>query len=144
LIAVDTNLLLYAHKRRNDFHTPARKALEHLAEAQATWSIPWPCLHEFYAVASNPRIFAETDAARAAITQIEIWLEAPNLQLIGESDEHWQTLSRLLGESKVLGGAVHDARIAAICIENGVSELWTADRDFAKFKGLKSVNPLVQ
>jgi uncharacterized protein len=144
LIAVDTNLLLYAHKRQSDFHAAARKAIERLVEEQPTWSIPWPCLHEFFAVSSNPRIFAEPDAASATRKQIDIWLEAPNLQLISEGNDHWRTLSHLLKESKVVGGAVHDARIAAICIENGVSELWTADRDFAKFKGLKSSNPLVQ
>jgi uncharacterized protein len=141
--AVDTNILLYAHKRQNPFHEAARRAINELVVRDAPWAIPWPCVHEFYATASNPRIFPEKNAASGAMEQIDIWFEAPNLQVIGETGEHWSTLSRLLLESKTLGGAVHDARIAAICIENGVKELWTADRDFAKFKGLKSSNPLV-
>ena len=37
----------------------------------------------------------------------------------------------------------HDARIAAICLENAVAVLWTADRDFGRFKALKTANPLI-
>jgi uncharacterized protein len=143
MTAVDTNVLLYAHKRHILFHEAAQRVIRELVERNEPWAIPWPCIHEFYAAASNPRIFPERDAAHGAIEQINIWFEAPNLQMIGETNEHWETLSRVLTESKVVGGATHDARIAAICIENGVRELWTADRDFAKFKGLKSSNPLV-
>lgn len=144
MIAVDTNILLYAHKRQNPFHGAARRVVAALAESDATWAIPWPCLQEFYAAASNPRIFPEVDAASAAVKQIDLWFESPSLLVISETGTHWEALAKLLRESKVVGGATHDARIAAICIENGVKELWTADRDFAKFKGLKSSNPLVQ
>ncbi len=144
MIAIDTNILLYAHKRQSSFHSVASAAVSDLAESKTTWAIAWPCLHEFYATASNPKIFPEAAAASAASRQIDIWLESPSLLLISETSEHWLTLSHLLREAKIVGGATHDARIAAICIENGVKELWTADRDFAKFKGLKSSNPLVK
>jgi uncharacterized protein len=53
-------------------------------------------------------------------------------------------LRALLTASRVTGARVHDARIAALCRQHGVRELWSADRDFGRFSGLNVVNPLVQ
>jgi uncharacterized protein len=143
MIAVDTNILVYAHKQVSDFHALAKRRLAELIESGNLWAIPWPCLHEFYAISSNPKIFKEPSAALRAIDQIEAWFESPSLTLIAETSNHWESFRDVITRAGAVGGAVHDARIAAICIENGVRELWTADRDFAKFKGLKSSNPLV-
>jgi uncharacterized protein len=143
MIAVDTNILIYAHKQVSDFHATAKRCLTELVESGDAWAIPWPCLHEFYAIASNPKLFREPSAALHALNQIDAWLESPTVVLIAETSAHWKFFSDVVTRSSAVGGAVHDARIAAICIENGVKELWTADRDFAKFKGLKSSNPLV-
>lgn len=71
-------------------------------------------------------------------------MESPSLSLIGETPQHWATLSKLAAQAKVQGGAIHDARIAAICLDHGISELWTADRDFSRFPGLRVRNPLVE
>jgi hypothetical protein len=70
-------------------------------------------------------------------------MESPSLQLLGELKEHWHELRALLGAGKITGGAVHDARIFAICREHGVRELWSADRDFTRMAGLAVRNPLV-
>ena len=67
-----------------------------------------------------------------------LWVSA----LLGETDEHLDRLEVLLTQSGVRGGGVHDARIAAICLEHGVTELWSVDRDFQRFPGLRVVNPL--
>jgi predicted nucleic acid-binding protein len=69
---------------------------------------------------------------------------SPSLVLLGETDAHWQTLRALIAESQVTGGRIHDARIAAICVEHQVRELWSADRDFNRFPALKVRNPLFQ
>ena len=74
--------------------------------------------------------------------QISAWLESPSLVLLGETDQHWPALQALLANAGTVGAAVHDARIAALCIQHGVRELWSADRDFKKFPALKVVNPL--
>jgi uncharacterized protein len=63
--------------------------------------------------------------------------------LLAESTEHWQTLRKLLDSGKVLGPLVHDARIAALCVQHGVKELWSVDRDFGRFPKLAVRNPLV-
>jgi uncharacterized protein len=71
-------------------------------------------------------------------------MESPSLRLVGELQDHWMELTRLLAAAKIHGGAVHDARIATICVEHGIRELWTADRDFQRFPGVRTVNPLVR
>ena len=73
--------------------------------------------------------------------QISAWLESPSL-VLGETDTHWLSLQKLLPNAKTVGLAVHDARIAALCLQHGVRELWSADRDFRRWPELKVVNPL--
>ena len=87
-------------------------------------------------------MFRRTPLA-AAIDQIEAWLESPTLVLLAESGTHWPTLRSLVKAGRVAGAQVHDARIAALCVQHGVRELWTADRDFSRYAQLKTRNPLV-
>jgi uncharacterized protein len=143
LIAVDTNLLVYAHREDAAFHDAALARLAELAEGSAAWAIPWPCLHEFYAIVTHSRIYAPPTPPARAIEQIEAWLESPSLALLAESAGHWPALKHLLTSARVQGPMVHDARIAALCLQHGVKTLWTADRDFARFTALQAVNPLV-
>lgn len=143
MIAVDTNVIVHAHRLESPFNKAAAAALSQLAEGTGTWAIPWPCLHEFLAVVTNRRAFVPPTPLTTAIQEIESLLRAPNLVLLCESAGHWHALAALLEEAGCRGGQVHDARIAAICLENGVEELWTADRDFSRFPRLKTRNPLV-
>ena len=69
-------------------------------------------------------------------------MESPTLVLLGPGPQHWATLKGLLAGGRVLGGAIHDARIAALCLEQKVSALWSADRDFSRFERLRVENPL--
>ena len=78
-----------------------------------------------------------------AIEQVNCWLETPTLVLLSEGLGYWEILSNLLKNSRVAGPQVHDARIAALCKQHGVMELWTADRDFNRFQTLNTINPLV-
>lgn len=80
---------------------------------------------------------------RRALEQIDAWLESTTLVLLGESTDYWRVLRTVLANGRVTGPRVHDARIAALCREHGVRELWSADRDFNRFAGLKVVNPVV-
>lgn len=143
MIALDTNLLVYAHRVDNPFHAAAARVVGQLAEGKAAWAIPWPCLHEFYNIATNPRIHPVPTPIDVAIRQIDIWLESPTLNLLSETPAHWPQLRALLGKGKVQGAMVHDARIAALCMAHGVRELWSADRDFSRFPALRTRNPLV-
>ncbi len=143
MIAVDSNLLVYAHREDAPWHDAAYAKLAGLAEGRQTWAIPWPCLHEFLAIVTHPRIYDPPTPLDKAIDQVEAWLESPSLVLLAESEDHWNQLSSLLRTARIAGPKVHDARVAAICIQHGASELWTIDRDFSRFPGLKVRNPLV-
>ena len=108
----------------------------------ARWAIPWPCVHEFFSIATHPRIFDPPSTTGQACAQIGAWLESPSLVLIGEGSTHWTRLRTLVIDGKVAGPLVHDARIAAQCLASGVTELWTLNRDFSRFPALKTRNPL--
>jgi predicted nucleic acid-binding protein len=100
-------------------------------------------MHEFLAIVTHPRIFRPPTPLHAALDQVEAWLESPSLVLISEAGGYWAGLRAALEAGRVAGPAVHDARVAALCRQHGVRELWSADRDFSRFKGLKVVNPLI-
>jgi toxin-antitoxin system PIN domain toxin len=143
MIALDTNLLVYAHRVDNPFHATMAKLLCELAESKAAWAIAWPCLHEFYGVVTNRRLYAVPTPVDVAINQIEIWRESPTLHLLSETPDHWPILRELIVRAKLQGPMVHDARIAALCLSHGVRELWSADRDFSRFPSLRVRNPLL-
>ena len=142
MIAVDTNILVYAHRGDSEFHEPARECMRQLAESQSPWAIPWPCVHEFLAVATHPRIFDPPSPPEAAMDQMAAWLESPSLTLLGEEEGYAELLFQLMLRGRVTGPRVHDARIAALCLYHQVRELWTADRDFNRFPQLTVRNPL--
>ncbi len=143
MIAVDTNVLVHAHRRDSQFHQPAARVLRELAENPAQWALPWPCLHEFYSVVTHPRIYDPPTSPAQAAEQISAWLESPSVVPISEGETYWPTLRSLLSSGRVAGPLVHDAKIAALCLSHGIRELWTADRDFSRFSRLKVTNPLV-
>jgi uncharacterized protein len=143
MIAVDTNVLVYAHRAESTFHTQAFKCLQSLAEGSQRWGIPVSCLHEFLSVVTHAKVFRPASSYEQALAQIDAWLASPQAHVLHSGSQHWRILSELTRKAKLQGGQFHDARIAAICIENGVSSLWSADRDFGRFKALKTVNPLV-
>ncbi len=143
MIAVDTNILVYAHREESPFHEAASRRVAELAEGPAIWAIPWPCLHEFLAVVTHPRIYAPPTPPARAFDQVDAWLESPTLTLLTEAAAYWSGLRALLAAGHVLGAKVHDARVAALCLQHGVRELWSADRDFSRFAGLAVTNPLV-
>ncbi len=143
MIALDTNLLVYAHRRDQDQHEAAASAVRSVAESVEPWAIPWPCVHEFLAIVTHPRIFEPPSPLSTALEQIDAWLESPTLVLLSERADHWRHLRLLVEAGDVRGPRVHDARVAALCHAHGVTELWTADRDFGRFPQLRTRNPLV-
>lgn len=143
MIAVDTNLLVYAHREDVQWHEAAREALNGLVTGVADWAIPWPCIHEFFAVVTHPRVFAPPTPREIAVDAIAGWLESERLVLLAEAVDYFPTLRELIEGARVVGPKVHDARIAALCLQHGVRELWSADRDFSRFPALRVRNPLV-
>lgn len=143
MIAVNTNILVYAHREDSQWYEAANARVVELAEGRAPWAIPWPCIHEFLAIVTHPKIFSPPSPLAHAIDQIEAWLESPTLVLLSEPGAYWSELRATIEAARVVGPQVHDARVAVLCLQHGVRELWSADRDFGRFPSLTAVNPLV-
>lgn len=143
MIAVDTNLLVYAHRKDSEWHERALEVLIHLAEGNQRWAIPWPCVHEFFAIVTHPRIFKKPSTAAQAMAAINAWRESQMLHFLHETPQYWHTLTQLVRVGQIKGPMIHDTRIAAICIDNGATELLSADRDFGRYPSLTTRNPLL-
>jgi toxin-antitoxin system PIN domain toxin len=140
MIAVDTNVLVHAHRADSPWHAAAHAALASLSGRE--WAIPWPCIHELLAIVTHPRIFDPPTPLPDAIATVEAW-RASSLVVLGETEDHWATLQALVTKGKIVGPQVHDARIAAICMQHAIDELWSADRDFTRYPAVRVRNPLV-
>lgn len=143
MIALDTNILIALHRADSPDHTSATRAYDEAGGDHAHWSLPWPCVHEFLCIATHSRIFRPPSSLQEGMECIQRWRARPNVTFLHEDTHYWDQLQRLLREAQVSGPRVHDARIAALCLHHGISELWTADRDFSRFSRLRTRNPLV-
>lgn len=142
MIAVDTNVLVHAHREDSEWHGPAAAAVRGLAEGRGPWAIPWPCVYEFLAIVTHPRIYDSPTPVERAVDQVDAWLESPTLVMLAEGVDHWSGVRTLVAAGRATGPRVHDARVAALCLAHGVRELWTADHDFSRFPALRVRNPL--
>ena len=142
MIAIDTNILIYSHRVDSEWHVEAAEAIRRVAEGRTSWAIPWPCIHEYLAIVTHPRIYDPPSTAEQALAQVDAWFESPSIELLNESADYWPTLKSQIQTGRVTGPRMHDARIAAVCLNHGVTEFWTADRDFNRFPGLSCQNPL--
>jgi len=143
LIAIDTNVLVYARREELPEHRSALRLLRSLALGSEPWALPWPCVYEYLRVISHPRVFDPPTEIEAALEDLESLLRSPSVVLIGEGPGHLGQLREVVIGGRPSGNLVHDAHIAALCREHGVSELLTRDRDFARFPGLRSRDPFV-
>jgi uncharacterized protein len=138
--AIDTNVLVYAEVVSSAHHASARKLLVDLAEGAVPWALPWPCVYEFLRVVTHARVFSPPVPLGIALHDLEQILSSPSLLLLSETERHADVMKKLVRDSGATGNLLHDAHIAALCIEHGVSELFTGDRDFSRFP-LRVMNP---
>jgi uncharacterized protein len=138
MIALDTNILIYAHRADMRWHPEAKALISQLFDGDDSWGLPVPCVHEFLAVCTR---LPNPTPTTQAMAQIHEWLRSPSAQLLHTTSKHLEVLARVIDGGQAKGGQVHDARIAAICLEHGARELLTVDRDFARFGMLASRNP---
>ena len=139
--AIDTNILIHAEVETSRHHGAAIEILRQLAEGPLPWAIPWPCLYEFLRVVTHPRVFHPPVPLNVALEDLKQILASPSLSLLAETGRHASVLEQVVRQSGATGNLVHDAHIAALCLEHGVSEIITGDRDLTRFEGLKIVNP---
>lgn len=143
MIALDTNVLVYAFRPDAPRHADANEALRGLLERGRPWALPWSVVHEFVAVVTQPRIWREPATTSLALAAVDSWLRAPGARLLAEGPGYREHLGAVLAGDDVRGSRVFDARIAATCLSHGIDELWSADRDLSRFPMLSVRNPLV-
>jgi toxin-antitoxin system PIN domain toxin len=136
LIAVDTNVLIYAHRSETDRHAEALRRLRVLAEGDSPWGLPVFCIAEFVRVVTHLRVFTPPTDLRTALDFIDRLLESPSSRLLLPGQSYASTFRRVCETAEVRGNLAFDAQIVASCIEHGVRELITADRDFARFAAI--------
>lgn len=142
MILVDANLLLYAHDHYSPHHQGARGWLQGIMAGPEPVALSWIVVLAFLRLSTNPRVFQRPLPISRAGEVIEGWLADPRVRLLEPTERHWEILKRLLVAGQAAGSMVTDAHLAALAIEHGAT-LASADRDFARFPGLKLLNPLV-
>lgn len=137
MIAIDTNVLVYAHRGETDRHHEALYRLTGLCEGSTPWVLPTPCLSEFFRVVTHPRVFNPPSRLAEAIGFATAVVEAPTCRLLGPGEHFVEHLLDALVRADARGNLVFDAQIVALCREHGVSSVLTNDRDFERFEGLQ-------
>jgi uncharacterized protein len=138
VIAVDTNILIYAHRAETPLHETASRLLQELAEGDAVWALPIFCFAEFVRVVTHLRVFDPPTELGAALEFLDRLLDSPTLRVLLPTEGYPLVFREACESAGARGNLAFDAQIAAVCREHGVSELLTADRDFARFPALKS------
>jgi toxin-antitoxin system PIN domain toxin len=144
VIAVDTNMLIYSHREDSEFHAVAKDLVDSLRHQAGAWAIPWPCIHEFISITTHPGVYKPASTLPQALGFLDSLLASPSLHLLAESPGYFEKLRELATVARLKGPRIHDARIAALCLHHGVTELCSADRDFSAFPQIKVRNPLVE
>lgn len=143
MIAVDTNVLIYALDPQLPQHTEAVRRLGELATGTAPWAVPFPCLAQFLRVVTH-RTFRSTIAPEDAWHNLGVLLASPSVQVLTPTNRHLALLREVMEESGASGDLVYDAQIATLCLEHGVRELLTADKDFRRFPSIKATDPFAR
>jgi toxin-antitoxin system PIN domain toxin len=138
MIAVDTNILVYAHREELVQHRKARARITHLAESPARWALPVFCLGEFLRVVTHPRLLSPPFSVEDACQALGRLLASPSLVVLTPGERFWPLLAQAVREGDAAGNLVFDAQVVALCREAGVATLLTEDRDFARFSGFRT------
>jgi toxin-antitoxin system PIN domain toxin len=137
---LDVNVLLYAYFDEAAQHERYRAWLEDLLDAEEPFALADVVLSGFIRLATHPRVFDPPVSVEDAFAFVDVLLGASNAVRISPGERHWSLFERLCREGGARGNLVADAYLAALAIESG-SELITADRDFARFAGLRWAPP---
>ena len=144
MIALDTNILVHARRREARHHVAAKSLLCRLVEGDQTWALPWPCVYEYLRVVTHPRLFRPPSGLVPVLDDLNFVLASPSVIPLGEGPAHFKHLQRMATAADAHSNLAFDAHIAALVVEHGVDELWTLDRDFSRFPGVRTRNPFAR
>ena len=140
MIVLDANILFYSYSSVSPEYPKARTCVERLFSGSDAVGLPWQTITAFLRISTHSRLPGARPAAEAT-QEVENWLQQPNVRIVVPGDDHWRLLRQMIIEGQAFGPLVSDAQIAALTIEYG-AVLYSTDRDFARFPGLRWVNPL--
>ena len=137
MIAVDTNVLVYAHRSETDQHGRAATALRRLAEGHEPWGLPVFAVAEFFRVVTHPRALRPPDTRDQALDALEAVMLAPTVRVLSPGPRFWPLFKEAVEDGAGTGNRAFDAQIVAVCREQGVDTILSEDRDFRRFSSIK-------
>ncbi len=141
MILVDVNVLLYAEDSTSAHHRQMKGWWDSLLSGSEEIALCWPVLSGFMRITTNPRILLNPMTTEEACTKVNRWLAQPCVRLVTPTARHWNLFSELMKKVQATANLVPDAHLAALAIEHDCV-LASCDTDFAKFPGLRWINPL--
>lgn len=141
MILVDANLLVYATVANVAQHRGAKRWLDSVLNGDAPVGLPWPSLLAYLRLVTNPRVVDSPASPARAWSIVELWLGCRTAWIPQPTQRHQELLARIYDAVGPAANLVPDAHIAALAMEHGLT-VYTTDGDFARFRGLKWVNPL--
>ena len=137
MIAVDTNILIYAHRSGFAKHRAALNLLAKLFEGDDLWAIPVFCLSEFLRVMTHPAVLTPPDALESAVQAVRVLLRSESLRVLTPQDRFSYLLLEAVEQADARGNLLFDAQIVAVCREHGVETIWSNDQDMRRFQGIQ-------
>ena len=141
MILVDANILLFACDSASPHHERARAWVEEALNGEETVGLALASLLAFVRIGSDPRVFRRPFHTPGGVEIVASWLSRSNVVVAQPTDGRWDALARVARLGKARGSLVMDAHLASLALEHGAT-LFTTDRDFARFPGLRSRDPL--
>lgn len=143
MFVVDTNVLLYAANGQCAEHDRCLRLVSEWRETEATWCVTWGILYEFLSVSTHRKETAHAASLSDSWRFIDGLLQSPGLQVLTETDRHAAIAEATFAEVPDLSGRhLHDAHVAILMREHGISRIVTRDTRFHRFPFLEVVDPL--
>ena len=142
--AIDANLLLYASDEDSPLHERAVALIDEIAIGPEIAYLFWPVAMAYLRIATHPAVFARPLSHADARANIESLLVVPHVQTVGEDDAFWHRFVEVAEDVAPTGNLVPDAHLAALMLQNGVRTIWTRDRDYRKFSGIRIHDPFAR
>jgi toxin-antitoxin system PIN domain toxin len=140
LILCDINVLLYAYRSDVPLHAQCRDWLERQLNSEEAFGISPLVLSGFIRIVTNRKAFVQPDSVEDALAFCDSLVALPHAVVVTEGPRHWRLFTELCRKVEAKGNLVPDAYLAALAIEHGC-EWISADRDFARFPGLRWRHP---
>jgi toxin-antitoxin system PIN domain toxin len=135
VIAVDTNVLLYAVNSAVDRHRDARSWLDGTLSGGGTVGFSWIVLLAFLRLSTKAGLFPHPLPVDGAMDRVRAWLSQPSSVVLHPTARHLDVLARLVSATGTGGNLTNDAHLAALSIEHRATVV-TYDHDFGRFPGV--------